>query len=355
MSIPRRYRLRLVLILLALASALAVFTAAICPAAARPAAAARLQALAADGIMAEVNALRASQGLAPYTVDGGLARYSQAHSEYQAAIDAVTHVHKDSPQPQELGLLENIASGSVDYLDAGTVVYQIWSDALHRQAMTGYASGSMGAGVAANGSTVYITLNVRPGEGLAPVSQAQPTSAPGAVAQAASPSAPEASPQPLLTSTPRADGSVRHTVGFGESLWSIAIAYGVRIVDIRTLNGLPPDSTEIYQGQVLIIWPPGSFPNAPTAQVESGTGTPGSSLAAPGSLAATRLATRMPPRPTATLRPTRTPRPAAPPTEDPAPERQPALQLNNRTVGLALLGISAVGLLLVLFFGFIKK
>jgi LysM repeat protein len=45
---------------------------------------------------------------------------------------------------------------------------------------------------------------------------------------------------------------VFHKVQYGQSLWSIAIAYGTTIKNIQALNNLGEDST-VYQGQELLI------------------------------------------------------------------------------------------------------
>ncbi|MCJ7626343.1 MAG: LysM peptidoglycan-binding domain-containing protein, partial [Anaerolineaceae bacterium] len=59
---------------------------------------------------------------------------------------------------------------------------------------------------------------------------------------------------PVITVTPNPDGTVVHVVQSGQSLWSIAIAYGTKIDSILSLNGLSSggDNT-IYIGQELLI------------------------------------------------------------------------------------------------------
>jgi LysM repeat protein len=63
----------------------------------------------------------------------------------------------------------------------------------------------------------------------------------------------------IQTATPQDDGSVIHTVADGQSLWGIALAYGVFIGDIQNLNGLDADNSVIQAGQNLMIFPPGSI------------------------------------------------------------------------------------------------
>jgi LysM repeat protein len=57
---------------------------------------------------------------------------------------------------------------------------------------------------------------------------------------------------PVVMSTARSDGDVFHKVQYGQSLWSIAIAYGSTIKNIQALNSLGEDLV-VYQGQELLV------------------------------------------------------------------------------------------------------
>jgi uncharacterized protein YkwD len=57
---------------------------------------------------------------------------------------------------------------------------------------------------------------------------------------------------PVKRSTARPDGNVIHKVQYGQSLWSIAVTYNTTIDQICAWNNLG-DSTEIYDGQVLLV------------------------------------------------------------------------------------------------------
>jgi uncharacterized protein YkwD len=56
---------------------------------------------------------------------------------------------------------------------------------------------------------------------------------------------------PVTLSTPNSGGLVIHTVRYGQTLWSLAIAYNTTIQRIRDLNDLP--SNDIYSDQRLLI------------------------------------------------------------------------------------------------------
>lgn len=141
----------------------------------------------------------------------------------------------------------------------------------------------------------------------------------------------------IITSTPNADGSIIHVVQEGETLWAIALAYGLTGAEIMTNSGNSPLATDVYAGQILII----RLANPATA-----------------TLTLTPTPTRITPQPTQ-LRPSLTPMPShtplPTPTETPVPPILQRAFADGKTVGLVLAGLSAVGVLIVLMFGFLKK
>jgi len=210
------------------------------------------QAETAYDLINTVYVLRDSQGLAPYQIDTALMAYAQQHSDYQASILQSTHSHSDGTVSLNVGVYENAAGGDSGFLTMSVVVYEIWADPVHMKTMTGFSTGVIGAGMAVDtNNTMYITLNVRPGDTITTV-----------VPPAAEPTAVVAPALNLVTSTPNADGSVTHVVRDGESLWSIATAYGVSVEQIQNLNGMTSDFTVINIGQNLLIYAAGSLPTS---------------------------------------------------------------------------------------------
>jgi len=61
----------------------------------------------------------------------------------------------------------------------------------------------------------------------------------------------EAVIHPVTMSTPNANGDVIHEVQSGQTLWQIAIAYAVKIDDIKRLNNLFDNN--IYPGNKLLV------------------------------------------------------------------------------------------------------
>jgi uncharacterized protein YkwD len=290
------------------------------------------QAGSAADLINTVNALRQGMGLAPYTVDSYLMGFAQTHSNYMASISRWTHTRADGTTPTQYGIKENVAMGtnmSIQYC-----IYTVWSDWIHWQTMTAYDTGKVGAGVAMAGDVVYYTLNVLPGESV--VNQPAPTSG------AAQPVSQSLQNQPItfssiITSTPGPDGAIIHTVQAGETLWTIAISYDVLIDQILTNSGLSLGTTQVFEGQDLIIQAPSDPTPTPTITLTPEPITP----------------TPTEPRPTMTPHPTRTPAPTATPTTPPSALHQ-ALG-DGKNVGLGLILISGLGLILVIYLGFIKK
>jgi spore germination protein YaaH len=79
---------------------------------------------------------------------------------------------------------------------------------------------------------------------------------------------------PVTLSTARPDGDVFHKVLYGQSLWSIAIAYNTTIDQIRALNYLGQDTT-IYEGQLLLVQKAATQPGSVSPTVQETT-TPSS-------------------------------------------------------------------------------
>ena len=132
----------------------------------------------------------------------------------------------------------------------------------------------------------------------------------------------------VTRATPLADGTIKHTVLYGQTLTSIAEAYGISIETLRELNNMATDNTVIWVDQELLI--------------QVGTGTEEAQVSpTPGATATTQV------MPTVTvLSSTATPQPVQVNTRD---------GLSAKTLGMLLVGISAVGLVIVLYFAFIKK
>jgi LysM domain len=147
---------------------------------------------------------------------------------------------------------------------------------------------------------------------------------------------------PVITVTPMPDGSMIHEVQPGQSLWAIAVAYGVKIADLVALNkSLSPTNPVIYTGQKIIVRGTSLPSTTPTV-----TDTP-------YPVSSTPTITRTP-RP-----PTRTPAPSLSPTATVPVVVYPDLPAfespNRRALGFGLVTICVIGLLVVVISGMKKK
>jgi uncharacterized protein YkwD len=211
----------------------------------------------------EVNNLRAANGLAAYSINAILMSTAQAQANYMAATGVVSHYGSGgTTQPQRLlaagyPLAGNLALGGLrsENITAGynksvqEAVQEWQGDAPHLNTMLSPSLREIGAGVAFVGNKVYYVIDC-----AAPTSSGQQqsyTPAPGTT-QVSDESyfAPLAST--IVPSTPNSDGKLIHAVRPGETLWLIAISYGVKIVDIRRLNNMS-EAEAIYPGEKLLI------------------------------------------------------------------------------------------------------
>jgi len=85
----------------------------------------------------------------------------------------------------------------------------------------------------------------------------EPTSTPPPPPPTATPGAP---PTPQATATPRPDGAIVHVVESGDTLFGIALEYGVSVDQIRQLNAGSIDGDIISIGQELVISMPAQAP-----------------------------------------------------------------------------------------------
>lgn len=213
-----------------------------------------------------VNALRIANGLPPYNVHPILMGTAQGQADYMASIGSVTHYGPDGSRPYQRALAagyplagdlsqggffsENIIAG--DKLSAQSAVDQWLGDAPHTNTMLSTYAQDIGAGVATDGTYVYYVIDV----GLSTGSTPRYTPGPGGVYPTAVFYAPLVST--IYPSTPGADGTVKHTVKGGETLWLIAITYGTKVDILRRINGLSAEAS-IRPGQELIIFPAGTI------------------------------------------------------------------------------------------------
>jgi LysM repeat protein len=225
---------------------------------------ARLNAPGAYDVILAVNSLRASQGLSALEINGSLMAAAQVQADYLASIGGpnITNGHLGAggtyaydraaaagyPLPQGVDVLECWAwannSLSIDHIIND---YDIWGDPAHMDVMLHKYGKHVGAGVTEKEGNVYYILNVSTIWG---VSTGNTDGTPSVRVPTRS-----TTPQvvPVIVSMPKTDGSISHVVQPGQALWSIAIAYGVTVEQLRLLNNFAANTNNIYAGETLMI------------------------------------------------------------------------------------------------------
>lgn len=280
-----------------------------------------------------VNNLRAANGLPALVEDGILDATAYATAQAMAANGVCAHIGGARDRIAAAGFgggatvfaTENMAcAASATIAD----IQQWWADSVHMMPMNEARYTHIGAGAytGSNGTTYYVLHAAYVGEGGAASVSSSAAEVPAVAEQPSEPLV-----EPVVTSTPQADGSIVHLVQYGQALDTIATWYGVTIAEIKSLNGM--SSNNLFVGDRLII------KIAPTVTI-----TP------------TRTVT--PRQPTRT--PSMTPTPTKPVVVNtPTPTAEPGLmdtlpRIDRQWLGFGLLVVSAAGLMLVLYFLFIR-
>ena len=260
-----------------------------------------------QAVIDAVNALRSGQGLPPYSVNSILMSTAQDQANFMASTGSVQHtgpggitvtnrlLNAGYPLAGDLSLggfrSENIVGSPGMTAEAAV---EAWTgDDVHLHTMLSADLTEIGAGVAeADGVSYYVIDCARP------LSAGEMAAYTPGVEAAFSGSGDII--VPVSISTPDAGGNVYHEVQAGQSLWQIAYAYGVHIVDIQRLNGLG-NNIVILLGQKLLIKrvdTPTPGPPTPIATLTPApapdTSTPPPTLAAGAQITPTQLAVPTP-------------------------------------------------------------
>lgn len=212
-----------------------------------------------------VNSLRAANGLAPLAMHPILMQSAQSQADYMAATGNVTHARPNGTYTQQLislgfPLAGDLSMGgfrSENILSTyGPMVWNgvpaAWQDAEHMNTMLSGNFTHIGAGISQSGDTYYYALDTAAATGSGQQQESAAAVLTSVPAGSSGSSGVSQFMVPVTLSTARPDGNVFHKVQYGQSLWSIAIAYGTTIKNIQALNNLGEEST-VYQGQELLI------------------------------------------------------------------------------------------------------
>lgn len=307
-----------------------------------------------------VNGYRSSNGLYALNPDSLVMAAAQAHADWIVETGNGGHTGAGGSDETIRVGWTGYGGGSNIHCDeawaSGTnvedVVYSSWADWVHQGVMLDYWGNGytdVGAGVADQGNGRYVfVLDVCMVSGKPSPNRptAVKTPADGDFSNNPIDSTLDTSQLmfAVVKSTPLPDGSVIHTVQYGQSLVQIALAYGTKVNEIRQLNNIPEDSTLIYPDQKLVIF-------------KSSTGSmPSVALQTTGTLDTTKAGTQTL-DPTYTARPKAT-QPALPEMKLPTMTATPVIESEKsapvQSVGLVLVVICGIGILVYMGFS-LKK
>lgn len=213
-----------------------------------------------------VNNLRISNGLAPLVHHSILMQSAQSQADYMAATGNITHTRPGGitytqqllslgfPLAGDLSLggfrAENILSSN-GYLDWNGVPPG-WQDDAHMNTMLSQNFTHIGAGIAQSGGRYYYAVDTAASTSNGQMQSTAPDILAGVSGTSGEAAGVSQFMVPITLNTADANGRVFHKVEYGQTLWSIAVAYGTTIKNIQALNSLGEDLT-IYQGQNLLV------------------------------------------------------------------------------------------------------
>jgi LysM repeat protein len=194
---------------------------------------------------------------------------SQQHSQYQASIGTWTHVSADGSRPIDRAYAAGFGNGATIFISENVaygqnasiieIINGPWNDPDHHHTMYNPSAKYIGAGVAYAGDLVFYTVDTGYWVGdPAPTPEIPVVS--GTPSSSLMPTA-----VPVIVSTPLFDGTVKHIIAGGQSLWTIAAVYNVPLEEIRLLNELEPDAI-MNLGDEIIIQPSYTPTNTPIGQ-----------------------------------------------------------------------------------------
>ena len=213
-------------------------------------------------VVVAVNNYRANKGYYPLNPHPQVMAAAQAHAEWIVATGQGGHIGASGSNETtrvawtgygggaSIKCDENWASGRT----IEDALYGAWSDWTHQEVMLnawGNRYTDAGGGVAALGNGRYIfILDV-----CLVVGKSSGGNVPGTTAN------PQATTDlsnyifGVTKATPMPDGHIEHVVKYGQTLVTIAEAYGTTIESLRTLNNMAADATLIHPEQKLLIQP----------------------------------------------------------------------------------------------------
>ncbi|RPI98598.1 MAG: LysM peptidoglycan-binding domain-containing protein, partial [Chloroflexi bacterium] len=226
----------------------------------------------ASAVIAEVNAYRAALGLGSLATHPSLVAAAQMHVDWMVRTGNYGHTGEGGTSPAD-------RAKAAGYPTAGYFVYENWvgggamtpfeavawwdQSPVHQATLRLQGFEHIGVGYAESERMhVYVLLIAKPSYPPSPSSAGgageQPNRESGGN-DSAEETAPDDEPTepavvmvPVVKSEPGADGAVVHEVQQGQTVWTIAAVYDVKLMDLVVINSLGPDAI-ITPGQKLTV------------------------------------------------------------------------------------------------------
>ncbi len=204
-----------------------------------------------------VNGYRAANGLYALDSNSLVMAAAQAHADWIVETGNGGHTGAGGSDETVRVAWTGYGGGAQIHCDEGwasgtnaeDVVYSSWADWVHQGVMLDYWGNGytdVGAGVSDQGNGRYVfVLDVCMVSGKPSTKRPTAVNTPVAGDEFNGITDPTSDTSQLMftvvKSTPEADGSVIHTVQYGQSLVQIALAYGTKVNEIRQLNNIAED------------------------------------------------------------------------------------------------------------------
>lgn len=312
-------------------------------------------------LLSRVNGLRASVGVAPYSLNSALSAAAQDQAQWMASTGSISHTRPDGSGPRSRAaaygypsafVSENIYGGTNATADSA---WTFWiNSGIHYAGMVNPNYDEVGIGVASSGwGTAYVMVFGNSGGPSIAAVRASSSGGGGA------------SGPPSYVVGSDAHGNIMHEVQPGDTLGDIALIYGYTWDDLpamMALNGIT-DVRDLDVGSVFLVPPKaGTYTPTPATPTVTFTPSPVPPTLTPfvalvqvhaATLQVTPLAVLTEAAPpggvaTAAAPPdwltTTTPSPAATATATPAASETPGTPLPTETRGPAALSVEAATL-----------
>ncbi len=231
-----------------------------------------VHAQSASAIFQEVNQFRSNNGLAPFEYSNALAAAAQNQANFMAAntvFSSHTGAGGSTPQSRAAAagyvgrVTENIVGGTGMTAARGLVWWV--SSPVHYNTLITSRYQEAGTGFASNGTDNFYVLVV-----------GQPSDAPPQNVVDDSPEPLYITP--ITLAQPAEDGSIVHVVQEGQALWSLAAHYEVTLSDLLLFNSLPPNAIVQPGDRITIRLADGAAPPPPPPPPPKHTRLEGQSL-----------------------------------------------------------------------------